>query len=361
MKYLIVHSNLGLGGQEKMIVYLANMLSETDEVTLLLLDYKEQYFKLRDSVNVIRHSGMYKVFDSDNSFTKSLSIIKKATSVIKKTQKETAAEIVIAFDDRITWLTWLTFGFSNVKTVYSQRNDPYDKSKLKNRIFKIIYTFSSGVVFQLNEVKLFYKLKGKKYCIIPNPVFGEICEYNNSKKKKIISAGRFQDRKRFDILIKAFEGVHHKYPEYELYIFGDGAERDNLLKLIDQLGLSKVVHLPGVMKNVIEENKDALMFVLPSDAEGMPNILIEAMAAGIPCISTDCTPGGASFLIGNNERGLLIPRGDIVELENAIVTYISNSDVRKEKSDKASRFLHQLKKEIIDEKWRRFLDNVCGE
>ncbi|MBR6123605.1 glycosyltransferase, partial [Candidatus Saccharibacteria bacterium] len=70
----------------------------------------------------------------------------------------------------------------------------------------------------------------------------------------------------------------------------------------------------GIIKNVIDEIRDARMLLLTSDYEGIPNVVLEAFVAGIPVVSTDCSPGGARFLLGDDENGLLAPVGDPIRV-----------------------------------------------
>lgn len=359
-KILIIHPSLSIGGAEKMLCYLANILVEKYCVSVLLLDDKKIDFDIDCNVHVDKLNNYY----TDTKKKKNKFILVKnylkMFRVLKKEIDLIGPDMIIAFDDRVTWIVWLLSFFKRkkIKFVFSQRNDPYDKSDIKNKCFRYIYKYADGVVFQLESVKKFYRLNGNKYKVIPNSVMKINRFISKQSNNIIISAGRFQYRKRFDLLIKAFKIIADKYKNVELVIYGDGEERKNLEKLIDALNLNGRINLPGFASNVMDSNCNALCFVLSSDAEGIPNTLIEAMASGIPSIATDCTPGGANFLLDGGKNGLLVPRGDVDRLAEAMALYIENKELRFEKAHLASRFLESLKPEIINYKWLSFLRDV---
>lgn len=102
----------------------------------------------------------------------------------------------------------------------------------------------------------------------------------------VLGVGRLTEQKRFDLLIKAFALI--KRCDAQLIILGDGADRGSLLKLIAELDLSDRVSLPGFVTDVAEQYRQADLFVLTSRYEGLPAVVLEAMAANCPVLSTDC-------------------------------------------------------------------------
>ena len=115
-------------------------------------------------------------------------------------------------------------------------------------------------------------------------------------------------------------------PEYELIIYGEGSLRETLEKQVRDLGIEQKVKLPGNDANVLEKIRDAGIFVLSSNYEGMPNALIEAMALGIPSISTDCPCGGPKTLVQPYINGLLFPVEDVDALVSCIKYFIENEE-----------------------------------
>ncbi len=123
----------------------------------------------------------------------------------------------------------------------------------------------------------------------------------------VLGVGRLTEQKRFDLLIKAFALIKHR--DAQLLILGDGAGRASLLKLIAELGLSDRVSLPGFVTDVAEQYRQADVFVLTSLYEGLPAVVLEAMAANCPVLSTDCFLA-ARPLLENAEGCAIIEKPD---------------------------------------------------
>ena len=148
-------------------------------------------------------------------------------------------------------------------------------------------------------------------------------ELGNSYKYRerivdIVSFGRLDTKKNQKLLIQAVFQVHKIYPNIRLRIGGLGKEYDSLKNIIFQLNAQTYIQLIGWVNDISQILLGADLFILSSDYEGFPNALLEAMALGIPCISTDC-PTGPAELLGNNERGILVPVGDVCQMANAII------------------------------------------
>ena len=140
-----------------------------------------------------------------------------------------------------------------------------------------------------------------------------------SRVVRIVSAGRLNQQKGFHLLIDALVQVRQRIHdvEFRLAILGDGPHRESLEQQIADLKLSDVVHLPGFQGNAIAWYRSADVFVLPSLVEGMPNVLLEAMACGTPVISSDCHSGPAEIL-GGGRYGRLVPPGNINALRESL-------------------------------------------
>ena len=125
----------------------------------------------------------------------------------------------------------------------------------------------------------------------------------------VLGVGRLAEQKDFSTLIKAFDILHKKIPS-RLIILGDGEERSSLEELIHSSGLQDQVDLPGFDVNPFAFMKKASVFVLSSKWEGLPGVLIQAMACDCPVVSTDCQSGPSEILNGG-KYGYLVPVGDI--------------------------------------------------
>jgi len=161
----------------------------------------------------------------------------------------------------------------------------------------------------------------------------------------VVSAGRLDHtQKDFDLLIKAHAYVVNRGYKHRLIILGEGKDRRKLEMLVKTLGVQDSVIMPGFVNNPIQYMEKATMFVLSSRFEGFGMVLLEAMLAGTPVISTDCEVGPREIL-GNNEFGLLVPVGDADALANAIIQLFCDENLR----------LHYRKKGL--ERYKKFLPN----
>ena len=142
----------------------------------------------------------------------------------------------------------------------------------------------------------------------------------------ILAAGRLVEQKDYPTLIKAFALLTARRP-CRLIIIGEGKERKALEELVAQLGVNDRASLPGWVPNPRPFMTHAALFVLSSLHEGFGNVLVEAMACGCPCVSTDC-PAGPSEILQGGQVGPLVPVGDVEALAQAM------DDVLEEPPDK---------------------------
>lgn len=152
----------------------------------------------------------------------------------------------------------------------------------------------------------------------------------------ILAAGKMKPQKDFPMLLKAFARLRGKRPA-RLIILGEGAGLPDLETLAEELGLRGDVDFPGYVQNPFAYYRHAAVFVLSSAWEGLPNVLIEAMACGCPVVSTDC-PSGPSEILDGGRFGALVPVGDEAALATAIAETLDQKVTRESPADYAQRF-----------------------
>jgi glycosyltransferase involved in cell wall biosynthesis len=138
----------------------------------------------------------------------------------------------------------------------------------------------------------------------------------------ILGVGRLEKQKDFPTLIRAFAQVHKQRPA-RLMILGEGKDRPDLEALVQELGLEDDVALPGFVANPFAYMASSAVFVLSSLYEGLPTVLIEAIAVGTRVVSTDC-PSGPTEILENGRYGKLVAVGDIKGMAEAIVSTLEN-------------------------------------
>lgn len=190
-----------------------------------------------------------------------------------------------------------------------------------------IYKRCKAIVVLTNKDKKYFDKYLRNVYAIPNPVLLVNRKYSESLDGRIISVGRLEYEKGFDILIRVFSQIHKKYPNWILDIYGEGTLKEQLQNLIDSEQLSGFANLRGVTNQVLEEMNRSSFFVSSSRFEGFSMVLVEAMSQGIPCVSFNC-PNGPADIIDNGVNGILVSNQDENALREAMVRLMDNRDLR---------------------------------
>lgn len=361
MKILFIAETLTYGGAARRFVELANALANRKHtVTMLLYNDVVQISNLIDKrINVIIDNIENK---NMNWIIRNIFYRYKCIKLINTYVRRIDCDIVISFNDMVNINVLLSKEAAKKKRVISERCDPYYNKLYLQLIKKMIYKRANGIVFQTQGARDFFgsTLKSKNE-IISNPLPSNIKfnKYNGTREKTIVSVARLWIyQKRQDVLLYAFKEFSKTHNDYTLILYGDGPDESKIYDMIKKLDLEKSVFVAGAHDNVIELIKNASVFVLSSDFEGMPNALIEAMAIGLPVVSTDCSPGGARFLINNGINGLIVERSNYLELAKAISYMIENPDESNKMGINAMQIIDLLNENKIYDDWERFLLNI---
>lgn len=202
-----------------------------------------------------------------------------------------------------------------------------------------IQTFHNGV-----DVDLLYQ-QAEHDITMSNPDVAAWWQTGGSNIIRIVTAGRLNEQKGFHLLLKAIDCVRNNRPDVrlKLCILGDGPWRDRLMQITEQLGLSDHVRMPGFQSHAASWYRLADVFVLPSLIEGMPNVLLEAMALHVPVISTDC-PSGPREILKDGRLGQLVqPPAEADAMAAAIEHFINH---RQEANDRALKALDAIQSEF---------------
>ncbi|GAA3389727.1 glycosyltransferase family 4 protein [Streptomyces roseoviridis] len=144
---------------------------------------------------------------------------------------------------------------------------------------------------------------------IPNSVPQPVVTPSDGTRKVVVSAGRMHPVKRYDLLVRAFGQVADEFPDWQLRIYGDGAEAGKVRALVTELGLTGRALLMGGFSPIESEWAKGSIAAVTSSAESFGMTLVEAMRCGLPVVSTDC-PVGPREILRDGEDGLLVPNGD---------------------------------------------------
>lgn len=291
-----------------------------------------------------------------------LKSVKELTYVLKEDKPVCLITFSLALAETAVWAARKT----HVPFLTSERCDPWQlpepATRWIHRVFRdITFRLASGIVFQTQNVQNFFSKSIRKHSkVIHNPVIDDNLPTQSTEripKKEIVGVGRLSPEKNFKMLIEAFSKLKNA-DDYVLKIYGEGPLKEKLNRQIESLGLQDKAFLMGRVDRVIDYISNADIFVLTSHHEGMPNALIEGMAMGLACISTDFATGGAGELIESGKNGLLIPVNDTDALVKELQHLIDDSEFKEKLKKEAIKIRDTHSKDIIIPQWVDYIESL---
>lgn len=279
---------------------------------------------------------------------------------LRKLVKQEKPDILLSFMGEPNYRAILAGMGLPVCTLVSVRNDPNSEYKgaVGRFLGKHVIPLADGCIFQTEQAKQWFpeKLQAKSR-IIPNAVKKDFyCIERDPVPGQIVTFGRLEKQKNHKLLIDAFSDIAEEFSYAQLFIYGEGKLRGELEAQIAEKNLSDRVQLMGLTSDVPGKLKTADIFVLSSDFEGMPNALMEAMAAGVPSISTDCPCGGPEMLMTRENSGILVKTGDRKGLADAFRRTLSDTACKAFLSQGARCAAEEFMPDKIFEKWKDFFN-----
>lgn len=387
-KVMIITRILTGGGAERVAASLASYLKDRYDVLLVVIDGSRRTYETKAKVEFLNLS----VFDKGNGINRAkwfLSVYKK----IKNIREKYNPDCVISFLTEPELMNALTKGQG--KSITSIRNvrSSVVKNKAKKMRDKWVFSRMDGIVslsynakmdlvnnygVSANKIKVIYNICETeritdriKHGIISND---ELEWINN--EKTLITLGRLTEQKAQWHMIRAFKNVVMRIPDAKLVILGEGDKKAYLQDLISNLNLSSSICLMGYKENPYVYLANSAGFVFSSVYEGLGNSIVEAMACGLPVISTDCNAGPRELLAPNTdfnksadkmemeEYGILTPVCDgreysandpltyeETQLANAMLLILENKSVANDYRKKSLERGLQFEKEKIIEQW----------
>ena len=384
-KAFFLINSLATGGAEKVLSVIINELIKQEYNVEVIFLEKNEFYKLPKKVKKIYLSD----FTGKESGLKKLLYLPILAWKLRKYIKGNDISLVQSHLYRANYVNILTkiFGSKHKAQivnagVVSRYKDEGLLGKINLFLIKILYPKSDLIIWkskgmQYDAEKLFNF--NTKQIVINNPFdLKQIKSLADEKvrdfefkenKIYIVSVGRLVELKRNKDLIKTVSLLSNNI---EVIFLGDGEEKENLIKLAKKLGVNNRVHFLGQVKNPYKYIKKCHLFVHTSETEGFPNVIVEALACGIPVISSDCISGPREILYPSSDitkqlrkednfelgdYGILYPVGNTQALKNAIEYLLNNKDVYKKYKQKSIERAKDFSVERIIEEYKRVLLN----
>lgn len=348
------------GGAERVITSIANYAADHGfDVSFVNFDKTSSFYELNSNVRIVKLGIEFGTSNRLKKIILSPFVELKRFRSVSQFLKDEKPDVVIAFLKTAEIIFGTNALLLNIPFITSIRNDLSSYKGVINIFRKIVFPKAALVVCQTKLVeKSLKKYINCNTVVLPNPLTLSAVNSNNYigkiRKKKIVAVGRLCKQKNFPLLIDAVALVYKNHPElreYSLEIYGEGEERENIQALLNEKKLESV-RLCGVIPNTLAKNNDAALYVMSSDFEGFPNTLIEAMANGIPSISTDFPSGAAKELIGdNNENGIIVPLKNAKVLSDAISYMLTNPNEAEKKAINALVKTSEYESETVCRHW----------
>jgi len=259
---------------------------------------------------------------------------------------------------------------ARVPIIAAERNAPdmygHRFSPLKRWFYLSLLGLCRRVLIQLEQYRLGYPRSVRtKIRVIENPVAPPRLMAHPARRSSIqpilLTVGRLDPQKNFDVLIRAFALLRDQFPEWRLRIVGEGGERRRLKQLVDSLDLAARVELPGATSAIEEEYAAAHLFALPSRWEGFPNALAEALTHGLPAVGFAGCPG-VNALIQPEVNGLLAEGLDnSANLADALSRLMADDTLREGMGKAAVLSMERFAPAEIFDRWENVLLEAASE
>lgn len=356
-KLLFYIDSMQLGGAQRVMANLVEYFADTNTNVVLVNDIYPAddipEYTINDRVKRIFLTPM-----SGNVLKKNIRRIIELRKIIKREKPDA----IISFLGPPNIRAIIASRYLKTKTIVSVRNDPAKEygSKIRKIITKFLFLLPDGCVFQTADAQdYFFPATKKKSSVILNPVRETFFELDWSpQKNEIVVVGRLEQQKNPFLAIDAFLKSTNLPSAYKLVFYGDGSLRNQMDEYIKKHHASDKVELRGRIENVEKVLSESLLFLLTSDYEGLPNALMEAIAVGIPCISTDCPCGGPRELLKNAKDFQLQRCNDADGFAHAISKLLNNRDLQMECSSIEKVQAQRFKPETVLSQWKEYVEKI---
>lgn len=364
MSKILFHVNsMGKGGAERVISILSHYFAQdgNDVVVTTLWTAQEEY-PLDKRVRRINVGLTPEEEQKGRIYKAAVRMLRYRQCILKE-----KPDIVISFCANANFRSAYSLIGTKIPLLVSVRNDPKKDYAPYPKKCRFMTKKAAGCVFQTPDAQKFFAEElQKKSRIIWNPLDEKYLSVNKpqaqQREKTIVTVGRITRQKNQMLLLRAFSRICNEFPEYQLQIYGEAGSdevKEELEAFCSEHKIVDRVSFMGASSTLEKDMIHAGLFVLPSDYEGMPNALIEAMAMGIPSIATDCPCGGSALLM-KQHGGILVPAGAEEELAEAMRNVLSDAELADRIGNQAKGVVDSVNPQKIYQEWKDYVETLIG-
>lgn len=365
---LIFHQNMVMGGVEKVTLnILENLSREKFNIKVVLIEkHGELIEKLPKDLEIIYL--LDKSYSKDKKgLIKFIGYLKELIVINKKSKKIIKErDILLNMNARNMRINLLFLKYKNKKIGWIHGNILNDFGKISEKFnYKLFNQYSK--IFNISKQgkkdfdDKFPKLRNKSELLYNSfnieGIIRKSKEEIINEKDYLLSIGRLSYEKGFDLLIDAISLLKKDGIEKKLYIIGDGEEKENLKKQIEKLSLENNVFLLGFKENPYPWLKNSKLYILSSRGEGLPTVLIEALACQKAIVSANCLCGPREIL-DNGKYGLLVETENSSALKEGIKKLLLDKELKENYENKSLKRAYDFSNENILKKLEREISDL---
>lgn len=352
----LVIPSLQAGGMERVMAELSGHFTRKKAVELHLILYgikRDIFYTIPDSVIVHKPEFGF------NNRIRALSSI-RTLYFLRKKVKSISPDTILSFGEYWNSFVLLALIGLSFPVFVSDRSQP-DKSlgRLHDWLRKWLYPLAAGVIAQTHAAKNIYQTmyRHKNIRVIGNPI-RTIQKESIQRENSVLMVGRLIRSKNQDKLIQLFSKIN--IPEWKLVLVGyDHMKQENMIKLqqlVKELKMEDRVVLTGKQADVDEYYLRSKIFAFTSTSEGFPNVIGEAMSAGLPVVTFDCMAGPAD-MIEDGENGFLIPVNEYKFFQQKLELLMRNENLREQFGEHGKNTIQQFSIDAVGEQYFNFITN----
>ena len=366
MNILCIIPTLGHGGAQRVLVELAEHLAASASYQVSFLIFKgnedeEYFYKPGDNIPV-------HCIDSVQGNSVSWLALLQTPNRLRRRIKAIAPNVIVSFQDIANFPTLLATLGLNSKVIISERLDPthHPAAKVRQLARSLFYPMADSIVVQTNHIaKQMPKRAREKVSVIPNPA-PEVSILATPQLRlqngfRAIAAGRLEDQKNFLFLIDAIAHARPHLTDWHIDIYGEGSQRKSLLKRIETLGLNNLITIHKASEDLGAEMRQSHLYLLTSKYEGFPNVLLEAVAYGLPCIANRGV-SGVDELIQHKINGITLAANQNTseQFGDELAKLANDAALRESMGKNGKKIAETYRREALYNHWEDLIANVIS-